>query len=123
MIKIVYVPTGNVFTLPDGDALELSRKEPFNYKILDAGLQKEETKVISEEEVKDLVLQAEKKAEEIEKEDEEEVQEGYKTELNFDKFTKADLVGALRRVGVQCNEHHFKKDQLIEMANKAGIKP
>ena len=133
MLKLLYIPTGNIFVLPDEEALAQKNSNPHNYRILDAGFQEEQEPVKSDEgDIKDVVLQQEERAKEIEEEDKAEVEakkefevEGkeYKTELDFDKFTKADLVGALRRVGIKCNASDYRKPQLIEMAIKAGIKP
>ena len=124
MLKILYIPTGNVFTMPDEEAIKLANSERFNYKILDAGIQEEkEPEKVSEEDISKLVLQAEERAEEIEKEDKEEVQESYNTELDFDKFTKADLVGAVRAAGLKVDAKRTTKAKLIEMAINAGIKP
>lgn len=35
MIKIKYLPTGNIFLLPDNEAEELKAKSPDEYKILE----------------------------------------------------------------------------------------
>lgn len=132
MLKLLYIPTGNVFVLPDEDALEQKRLNPHNYRILDAGLQEEKEEAVDTKDIKDLVMKADDRAEEIEKEDEAEIEakkefeienKEYKTELDFKKFTKADLVGALRRAGTKCNKDHYTKEQLIDMIIKAGIRP
>ena len=35
MYKITYIPTGNIFEVPDDDAKELKEKYPDEYKILE----------------------------------------------------------------------------------------
>lgn len=40
MIKLLYIPTGNAFTLPDDEALRIMQTDRGNYKILEGGLQK-----------------------------------------------------------------------------------
>lgn len=37
MMKILFIPTGNVFVLPDEEALRLKSQDRGNYKILDVG--------------------------------------------------------------------------------------
>ena len=35
MLKLLYIPTGNIFTLPDSEALKIKQTDRGNYKILD----------------------------------------------------------------------------------------
>jgi hypothetical protein len=67
MMKLLYIPTGNVFTLPDEEALKIMRSDRGNYKILDAGfVDEEEPVVLPAKTVKELVLQEEQEEEEPE---------------------------------------------------------
>ena len=57
MMKLLYIPTGNVFTLPDEEALKIMRSDRGNYKILDAGfVDEEEVQTLPPKTVKELVL-------------------------------------------------------------------
>lgn len=45
MYKIKYIPTGNIFTLPDSEAKELKEKFPDDYQILEKGGKKVKDKI------------------------------------------------------------------------------
>ena len=65
MIKLLFKPTGNIFTLPDNEALAIKASDRGNYEVLDAGLNEPEpTITISQEEVKQVL---EAKAEKLTK--------------------------------------------------------
>lgn len=131
MLKLLYIPTGNIFVLPDEEALEQQRLNPYNYKILDAGYQEAKEEKVSEEEVKEILETKEERIKEIEKEDEvveevHELKENPKrpkvTEdtLNLDKMTKADLVAVAHRLGVEAN-HNELKQTLIDRIRATGV--
>lgn len=71
MIKLLYKPTGNIFTLPDEEALRIRRADRGNdYVVVDAGLQQEAVETVSKEEAKKIADKVEediKAAEEAEK--------------------------------------------------------
>lgn len=56
MMKLLFKPTGNIFTLPDDEALRIKETDRGNYEILDAGLNEVEPAItISQEEVKKTI--------------------------------------------------------------------
>ncbi len=55
-MKLLFKPTGNIFTLPDDEALRIKETDRGNYEILDAGLNEVEPAItISQEEVKKTI--------------------------------------------------------------------
>ena len=55
MMKLLFKPTGNIFTLPDEEALKIKAKDRGNYEILDCGLNKEEKpQSVSQKQVKEI---------------------------------------------------------------------
>ena len=70
MLKLLYKPTNNVFTLPDAEALRIKNEDRAgDYVILEAGLQEEKTEVVTAEEAVKL------EEEVIEKQEEEKAKE------------------------------------------------
>ena len=58
MMKLLYKPTGNIFTLHDEEALRIKREDRGNdYKILDCGDLEEVEETITQEEVQEIVEQ------------------------------------------------------------------
>lgn len=85
MMKLLYIPTGNVFTLPDEEAVRIKKNDRGNYKILDAGyVDPEEVQVLPPKTVKELVLVEETK-------EEEEVEEEVKPLLELEPTSKLDI--------------------------------
>lgn len=129
MLKLLFIPTGNVFTLPDEEALKIKAQDRANeYRILDAGyVEPEEPKQISEEDISELVLKAEQRKEEIEAEDAREEAEQQEKEaeperntIDFSKYKREELVGWLRRFNIPANVKE-NKATLIQKCIDAGI--
>jgi hypothetical protein len=60
MIKLLYKPTGNIFTLPDAEAISIKNNDRGNdYIILEPGLQKESVETVTKEEAEKIVKQKE----------------------------------------------------------------
>ena len=55
-MKLLFVPTGNIFTLPDEEALRIKATDRGNYRILDAGYQEEKEEVVTPKTAKELVM-------------------------------------------------------------------
>ena len=120
MMKLLYVPTGNVFTLPDEEALRYFTSDNANYKILDAGfVQPEEPVKLEPKTVQELVMQD--KSEEEEKEDiSDQVVEKEEEDLNA--LSKDALVAYCRRLGIKGITKGTKtKAQMIEAINKVKV--
>lgn len=64
MLKLLFIPTGNVFALADAEAIRIYNSDKSNYKILDGGLQEEIFEVLPEKTVSEMVF-AEETVEEI----------------------------------------------------------
>lgn len=120
MLKLLYIPTGHVFVLPDEEAIKLKRQDRDNcYRILDSGYVEEKEEQVPEKTVQELVMEADKKAEEIEEEDNpKEVDKEPK--LNFDKMNRKQIAIVLNRVGVPANETETRA-VLFEKLKKAGF--
>lgn len=112
MLKLLYKPTGNIFTLPDKEAIEIKNADRGNdYVILEAGLQEEVIAQITQEEVKEIEEVKEQEAEALEAQDKEEEAketEGKKESDYFKKFDASDL-------------KKLTKEELEVMASKLGI--
>ena len=120
MIKLLYKPTNNIFTLPDEEAMRIKREDRGNdYIVLEAGLQQKECKTISPEETLEIehsVLaqveqnnQAEQEAEEKQKEKE------------AKKATKEAKVTSYRNDDIEELKKMSKKE-LVALAEKLGIR-
>lgn len=114
MMKLLFKPTGNIFTLPDNEALAIKASDRGNYEVLDAGLNEPEpTITISQEEVKQVL---EAKAEKIARDDkaiaEKETKKANKNKKRVNPiFRKFDM----------SNLEALEKDVLETLAGKLGI--
>ena len=110
MIKVLYVPTGNTFTLPDEEALRIMASDRGNYKILDGGLQKEAQGKLEPETVKEIVMKKEVQEEEQPKE----------KEFNYMDLTKDELMIYARKLGIACNRNNALTTIQKKVAEKLG---
>lgn len=115
MIRLLYKPTGNIFTLPDEEALRIKNDDRGNdYVVVEAGLQKKESKTISEEETKQIEASIAAKKE-IEANENKKKEEKLEAKLKKEQ-KKAEYVNdadALRKMS---------KDELVIIAEKLGIR-
>lgn len=125
MMKLMYVPTGNIFTLPDAEALEIKKNDRGNYKILDAGYVEEIEEVADEKTVAELVMQEETPQvelppaqEEAKQEAEAPVEEPAKA-IELEELTKPDLLGLAMKLGVKASQKD-NKDVIIEKIRTSG---
>lgn len=112
MIKVLYVPTGNAFTLPDDEALRIMQTDRGNYKILEGGLQKKAEEHLEPETVKELVM----KKEEPENEEEQPTEE----EFDYMSLTKDELMIYARKLGIACNRNNKLETIQAKVAEKLG---
>lgn len=111
MLKLLFIPTGNIFTLPDEETFRIYNSDINNYKILEAGLLKKEEKTISREETAKIIEDVNKRAKEIEEADYLEEHPKLKPIkipawkkklnpdiLNIDKMKKKEIVAILHRL-------------------------
>ena len=110
MMKLLFIPTGNVFVLPDEDALRIMATDRGNYKIVEGGLQKETTEQLPPETVKELVMQQPQ-------EDEPEAEE---EPLDYTTLNKPELMAYANRLGISCNRNHSKDAILGLIKEKIG---
>lgn len=96
-MKIQYLPTGNIFDLPEADCLKIYLEDRCNYKFLDKIKLPEvaQTKIVS---VDDLVV----------KDDTNDLQKKEKTEVKTESVNKTDT--------------DTQKAELIKKAKSLGIK-
>lgn len=142
MIKLLNKKTGNIFVLPDVEAIRIKKEDRVGtYEILDSGLQQIEDKQVSEETVQELVNGVEARAEEIEEEDKEQeikeqeeeqkAKEGKINEnpklpkvtedtLDLDKINKKELVNMAKRLGLNANINEHKQ-VIIDRIKSTGI--
>lgn len=116
MLKLLYKPTGNVFTLPDEEALRIKKSDEYNYEILEAGLQEETQEQLTPQEIGEIVQEKEelRLAEQEEKtETTEEVVEEKKSTLNYDDMKKEDMEIIASKLGI-ANPHGYRKADLRE---------
>lgn len=90
MLKLLYKPTGNIFTLPDAEAIRIKQADRGNdYKILDCGNIKETEGTLASDKIKEIEA---KEAEALEEEQKEFIEaqsdeaELPKVNPNFKKF-------------------------------------
>ena len=116
MIKLLYKPTGNIFTLPDEEAIRIKNEDRGNdYVFLEAGLQQEEHKTISEEETKELEASTLSKIEQEEKaeQEKEEKKAAKASKKKPDDSFRVDDTEELKKLS---------KDELVLIAEKMGIR-
>lgn len=113
MIKIMYIPTGNTFTLPDEEVMKILSSDSYNYKILEGGLQKEAKGQLPPETVQELVMQ--KPEEVIEEEAQKEAAEDEK--LDYSTLKRHELCAVASKLGVSIDAK-YTKAQLLEMIYK-----
>ena len=126
MLKLLFKPTGNIFTLPDDEVLAIKRQDRANeYQILDSGYTEMAEEKVEEKTVQELVMKQEKRVEEIEAEDK--VVEKPKTpvvekesKLDFEKMNRKQISLVLNRAGYPANENETRK-VLFEKLKKAGF--
>lgn len=129
MLKLLCIETGHVFTLPDEEALKIKAQDWANYyKIIDAGLQKEETEKLSQETIESLIIKDEKlddqdieindaiakqiKPNKIDKKITEDT-------LNLEKMTVPELIGIAQRLNLKVNKRHTKP-YIIQKIRETG---
>ena len=123
MIKLLFIPTGNVFTLPDEEASRIIKQDRGNYKVLEGGIiTPEEPKQLDKKTVKELVMK-----EETQEEEQEEipVQEETKT----GKFTREEIEGMTRKelykLGTNFNvdvSYRITRDVMVQrICEKLGL--
>ena len=121
MMKLLYTPTGNVFTLPDEEALKIMRSDRGNYKILDAGfVDEEEPVVLPAKTVKELVLQEEQEEEEPEVEvgPEDPTVLEPKSKIDIDSLDWKSIRALAMKVGLPGNIS--KKDMIAKLKEMYG---
>ena len=142
MLKLLNVKTGNIFILPDVEAMRLKAEDRAGtYRILDSGFQEEEQQQVSAKTIEELVMGADSRAREIEKEDEEQekreqeeeqkVKEGIINDnpklpkvtedtLNLEKINKKELVNMAKRLGLNASVNEAK-NEIIKRIRSTGI--
>lgn len=126
MLKLLYVPTGNIFNLPDEEALRIKGEDRGNnYKILNPEF-KDEPEVIEEPKtVRELVMPDAPKEKEIElppakQEELDEPQEKDKTTIDelkeMDRFA---LYGLAQRLNLK-PKSNANKATLLKMLKETG---
>ena len=142
MIKLLNTKTGNIFVLPDVDAMKIKAEDRSNtYRVLDAGLLETKEEQISQKEVEEVIQNAEERAEQIEEEDKEqelkEQEEEQKNKegkinenprlpkvtedtLDLDKINKKELVNMAKRLGLNANINEAKQ-AIIDRIKNTGI--
>jgi hypothetical protein len=120
MLKILFKPTGNIYTLPDEDALRIKASDCFNYTILDAGYQEENEEKVSPKTVKELVMKQEEAIKEQELADNPPAKP--KSELKYENMKKNELLAVCKKLNLTADVNATKA-QLVEKINKnLGIK-
>ena len=123
MMKLLYIPTGNLFTLPDEKALSYYNSDKDNYKILDAGFITEQPpQKLEPKTVQELVMQTDDE-EEGDKPQSIADQVVEKEPEDLNKLTKPALVAYCRRLGIKgVTTKNRTKAQLIEAIEKVTLK-
>lgn len=110
MMKIVYIPTGNAFTLPDEEVLRIMESDRGNYKIVEGGLQKEAEEQLPPKTVKELVTKKPEKEEETPKEQ----------PLDYDTLSKNELCAVARKLNITVTNRDTKVSLLEKIHEKLG---
>ena len=101
MMKLLFIPTGNVFVLPDEEALRIKQSDRGNYKILEGGLvEEEEEKVLEPKTVQELVMQ-EPEYDVPEKEEQPEPEQPKEYSVPLVLMKRQELVVLAKRCGIK----------------------
>ena len=111
MLKLLYIPTGNTFTLPDEEAIRIKKEGGENYKILDAGYQEEKVEKVEQKTVKELVMP--------EKQEEEKQEQPAVTLEELEKMDRFALYGLAQRLDLKPKSNANKKT-LIKLLSETG---
>lgn len=125
MMKLLYIPTGNVFTLPDEVALKHYKSDKENYKILDAGFVDEEAPVqLPPQTVQELVMQQpEQDTEEVTESVAESVIVEETKEEELMKMSKDALLVHCRKLGIKgMTKGQKTKKQMVDAILNATLK-
>lgn len=106
-MKLVFIPTGNVFTLPDEDALRIFESDKLNYKILEGGLQKKVQDKLPPQTVKELVVQKPEPEEELKEQP-----------LDYDTLSKNELVAVAKKLNITVTNRDTKATLLDKIYEK-----
>ena len=118
MMKLLYKPTRNIFTLPDAEAMRIKAEDRGNdYQILDAGLTEEETTTVTEEDIAKLEQEKKDKAEALEAKDKEEAQK----EAEKEAQKNAPKKRSPRRKTHVVDYNTMSKSEMDAIAYKLGI--
>ena len=123
MLKVLFIPTNNVFTLPDEEVFKLKAQDRANeYRILEPGYVEKAKEELPEKTVQELLMKVEQRAEKNEAEDNPPVVEEAPKEpkLNFDKMNRKQIAIVLNRAGYPANETETRA-VLFEKLEKAGF--
>ena len=110
MLKLQFIPTGNIFTLPDEEALKIKSKDRGNYKILDEGYE-EKKEEVKEKTVQELVMPEEQQETEQPK------------DITLEELEKMDrfaLYGLAQRFELKPKSNANKKT-LLKLLKETGI--
>ena len=125
MMKLLYIPTGNVFTLPDEVALKHYKSDTFNYKILDAGFVDEEAPVQLPPQTVEALVMAQNDEDAVEETDdiaEAVIVEEKKEEVDLMKLPKDELFGMCRRLGIKgVTKSKTTKERMVELINSVTV--
>lgn len=113
MMKLLYKPTGNVFTLPDEEAMRIKREDRGNdYKILEA-----ECEATEEVETDQATDQADDQVEEVEEtEEEEEEEEGSEEEVETEETE--EVKSRLKQFEIAEDYKNLTKKELAVIAER-----
>ena len=127
MLKLLYKPTGNVFTLPDAEAIRIKSEDRGNdYKILDAGYQEPVTDHLTEQQVRDIVLEDEEAKRKLEEEEikEQIIEEEEKTPVidrkPIEDFTRVELIAYAKKMGLE-KIGNKSNDTIIKLLHEMGL--
>lgn len=112
MLKLLYIPTGNTFVLPDEEAIRIKKEGGANYKILDAGYQEEKVEKIEEKTIQELVMP--------EKQEEEKQEQPAITLEELEKMDRFALYGLAQRLDLKPNSQANKRT-LLKLLKETGI--
>ena len=140
MMKLLFKPTGNIFTLPDAEALRIKASDRGNYEILNTGITiPEAPKTVTQEEVTEIVaakeeeIKAENKAI-ADKEAKEEAKEARKArskarygmkaskpyDTNIETMAKPELAVFAQKLGIVNTSDKTKAQIIAEIKELKG---
>ena len=127
MLKLLYKPTGHSFVLPDEEVIRIKSMDRGNdYVILDGGLQEQKEEKLTEQQVRDIVLQDEEAKKKLEEEElkeqilDDEQKVPVEQRKPIEEFSRTELIAYAKKMGLQ-KIGNKSNTEIVKMLHEMGL--